>query len=113
MNILQLAANIIFWAIMRALPARATARHMTGRSVHFPTNLTQALQTFDESESYALFSSIFGLKAFEEKVEKSVDPKLFGSEVIDLGPTYDFLTNDNNTYQFTAILIFQVKFEIE
>ena len=94
---------------MRALPARDTARHITGRSVHIPTNLTRALQTFDESESYALF----GLKAFEKHVDKSVDPKLFGSEVIDLGATYDFLTNDNNTYQFTAILIFQVRVEIK
>ena len=46
--ILQLASRIIFWAILRALPARATARHMIGRSANFPTNLTQAWQIFDD-----------------------------------------------------------------
>ena len=68
---------------------------------------------YTEVSLFTLFFSIFGVKAGDENVEKSFDPKLFGSEVIDFGATYDFLTNDNNTYQFTAILIFQVKFEIE
>ena len=62
---------------------------------------------------FTLLFSIFGFEAVDENFDKSVEPKLFGSEVIDLGATYDFLTNDNNTYRFTAILIFQVSVEIE
>ena len=44
-----------------------------------------------------------------ESKEESSEPRLFSGEVIDLGNTYDFLTNDDVSYRFTAILIFQVR----
>jgi hypothetical protein len=47
--ILQLVSRIIFWGVMRALPARDTARHIMRRSDNSPNNLTPAWQIFDES----------------------------------------------------------------
>ena len=51
---------------------------------------------------FLLGTQVLSIKS--EKKERS-----FNTEVVDLGKTYDFLTNDNISYSFTLILLFQVR----
>ena len=46
-----------------------------------------------------------------EKMKFGSEPRLFSNEVVDLETTYDFFTNNNISYRFTLILLFQVKVE--
>merc|ERR1719350_1963977 len=57
-----------------------------------------------------IFSTFFLCSFGLETKDESSEPRLFSGEVIDLGNTYDFLTNDDVSYRFTAILIFQLIF---
>ena len=43
-----------------------------------------------------------------KKIVESLEARIFSGERVDLGNTYDFLTNDNISYSFTVILIAQV-----
>ena len=43
-----------------------------------------------------------------KKIVESLEARIFSGEPVDLGNTYDFLTNDNISYSFTVILIAQV-----
>ena len=51
---------------------------------------------------FLLGTQVLSIKS--EKIER-----IFNNEVVDLGKTYDFLTNDNISYSFTLILLFQVR----
>merc|ERR1719206_255250 len=49
---------------------------------------------------------------FAGEIEKKISSRIFSGEPVDLGSTYDFLTNDNISYSFIVLLIAQYIFSV-
>ena len=61
------------------------------------------------------FLEIQALSISKENVAKPAEgsePRTFSSEVVDLGATYDYLTNSDTSYLFLLVLAFQVNIRI-